>query len=198
MTDVTVTRTRGAADRRDPRRRAAGAMLRVSVEGGGCSGFQYKFDIERSQADDDLVIERDGAIVLIDPVSLQLHGRRRDRFRRRPDRRVVQDRQPERDRLLRLRHQLHDLIGSLMAGLRPGHPAKHGATVPLESRSPGRPSRSLWRSLAGDNGRLRLAVAPTPPRSGAAPRRAALRRAAARGCASGAGRCGRDRDRSPA
>jgi len=48
-----------------------GAMLRVSVEGGGCSGFQYKFDIERAQADDDLVIAREGATVLIDPVSVQ-------------------------------------------------------------------------------------------------------------------------------
>jgi iron-sulfur cluster assembly accessory protein len=45
-------------------------MLRVSVEGGGCSGFQYKFDIERAKADDDLVLSRDGAVVLIDPVSV--------------------------------------------------------------------------------------------------------------------------------
>lgn len=48
-----------------------GTMLRVSVEGGGCSGFQYKFDMERAKADDDLVIARDGATVLIDPVSVQ-------------------------------------------------------------------------------------------------------------------------------
>jgi len=48
----------------------AGAMLRVSVEGGGCSGFQYKFDIDRAKADDDVVIAQDGATVLIDPVSL--------------------------------------------------------------------------------------------------------------------------------
>jgi iron-sulfur cluster assembly accessory protein len=48
----------------------AGAMLRVSVEGGGCSGFQYKFDIERAKAEDDVVIAQDGAMVLIDPVSL--------------------------------------------------------------------------------------------------------------------------------
>ena len=48
----------------------AGTMLRVSVEGGGCSGFQYKFDIERARADDDLVLARDGAVVLIDPVSV--------------------------------------------------------------------------------------------------------------------------------
>ena len=31
-------------------------MLRVSVEGGGCSGFQYKFDVERERADDDIVL----------------------------------------------------------------------------------------------------------------------------------------------
>jgi len=48
----------------------SGTMLRVSVEGGGCSGFQYKFDTERTKADDDIVIERSGATVLIDPVSL--------------------------------------------------------------------------------------------------------------------------------
>jgi iron-sulfur cluster assembly accessory protein len=49
----------------------AGAMLRVSVEGGGCSGFQYKFDFDQSRADDDLVLSGEGAIVLIDPVSQQ-------------------------------------------------------------------------------------------------------------------------------
>jgi iron-sulfur cluster assembly accessory protein len=52
----------------------AGAMLRVSVEGGGCSGFQYKFDVERSRAAEDVVIARDDATVLIDPVSLQFLG----------------------------------------------------------------------------------------------------------------------------
>ena len=46
------------------------SALRVSVEGGGCSGFQYKFDIERAKAADDLVLARDGAVVLIDPVSV--------------------------------------------------------------------------------------------------------------------------------
>jgi iron-sulfur cluster assembly accessory protein len=49
----------------------AGAMLRVSVEGGGCSGFQYRFDVDREQAEDDLVIAREGARVLIDSVSLR-------------------------------------------------------------------------------------------------------------------------------
>jgi iron-sulfur cluster assembly accessory protein len=48
----------------------AGSMLRVSVEGGGCSGFQYKFGVETAKADDDIVIAREGAVVLIDPVSV--------------------------------------------------------------------------------------------------------------------------------
>jgi iron-sulfur cluster assembly accessory protein len=51
-------------------REPSGTMLRVSVQGGGCSGFQYKFDTERARADDDIVIEKAGATVLIDPVSL--------------------------------------------------------------------------------------------------------------------------------
>jgi iron-sulfur cluster assembly accessory protein len=49
----------------------AGSALRVSVEGGGCSGFQYKFDVDRSKTADDLVIGGEGAVVLIDSVSLQ-------------------------------------------------------------------------------------------------------------------------------
>jgi iron-sulfur cluster assembly accessory protein len=47
-----------------------GTALRVSVSGGGCSGFQYGFDLDATRAPDDLVIERDGATVLIDSVSL--------------------------------------------------------------------------------------------------------------------------------
>jgi iron-sulfur cluster assembly accessory protein len=47
-----------------------GAMLRISVEGGGCSGFQYKFDVEKNRAEDDLVIARDGATVVVDPASV--------------------------------------------------------------------------------------------------------------------------------
>ena len=48
----------------------SGAMLRISVEGGGCSGFQYKFDIDHDKAEDDLIIERDSAVVLVDPASV--------------------------------------------------------------------------------------------------------------------------------
>ncbi|MDP2124196.1 MAG: iron-sulfur cluster insertion protein ErpA [Parvibaculum sp.] len=47
-----------------------GAMLRVAVQGGGCSGFQYGFTLDDLRQDDDLVLERDGATVLIDAVSV--------------------------------------------------------------------------------------------------------------------------------
>ena len=49
---------------------AASTLFRVSVEGGGCSGFQYRFDLVSERAPDDLLIERDGARVVVDPVSL--------------------------------------------------------------------------------------------------------------------------------
>ncbi|MDD9798142.1 MAG: iron-sulfur cluster insertion protein ErpA [Alphaproteobacteria bacterium] len=48
---------------------ADGSMLRVSVRGGGCSGFQYHFAIDEAQIADDMVIERDGVKLLIDSVS---------------------------------------------------------------------------------------------------------------------------------
>ncbi len=50
----------------------AGAALRISVKGGGCSGFQYAFDIEKNHAEDDLVVTRDGASIVVDPVSLEM------------------------------------------------------------------------------------------------------------------------------
>ena len=49
---------------------SAGSMLRLAVTGGGCSGFQYDFSLVADRLDDDLLIEHEGAVVLIDPVSL--------------------------------------------------------------------------------------------------------------------------------
>ena len=45
--------------------------LRVSVEGGGCSGFSYKFDLIDATNEDDIVLANDGSTVAIDPISLQ-------------------------------------------------------------------------------------------------------------------------------
>ena len=47
-------------------------MLRVAVDGGGCSGFQYRFDLVDSAEADDLRVERDGAAALVDVISLAL------------------------------------------------------------------------------------------------------------------------------
>ena len=47
-----------------------GLMLRIAVTGGGCSGFQYNFAFDDSRSEDDLVIEKMGATVLVDSVSL--------------------------------------------------------------------------------------------------------------------------------
>jgi len=46
-------------------------LLRVSVNGGGCSGFSYEFGFADAQGDDDLLIERDGARIVIDEMSLE-------------------------------------------------------------------------------------------------------------------------------
>ena len=49
-----------------------GAALRISVKGGGCSGFSYAFDVDKTRAEDDFVVTRDGATVVVDPVSLEM------------------------------------------------------------------------------------------------------------------------------
>ena len=56
-----------------------GAVFRVSVEGGGCSGFQYQFAIDQKPSDEDALVEMGGARVAIDPASLgYLSGARID------------------------------------------------------------------------------------------------------------------------
>jgi iron-sulfur cluster assembly accessory protein len=47
-------------------------VLRLSVEGGGCSGFTYKFEMDETPAGDDTVAETGGVLLLVDPVSLDL------------------------------------------------------------------------------------------------------------------------------
>ena len=70
MDNITVTERAARRIGEILRHEPPGTMLRVSVEGGGCSGFQYKFDVDRAQADDDLVIKSEGATVLIDQTSV--------------------------------------------------------------------------------------------------------------------------------
>ncbi|MFN2099359.1 iron-sulfur cluster insertion protein ErpA [Altererythrobacter sp. MF3-039] len=48
------------------------ALLRLSVEGGGCSGFQYKFDLAEAAEADDIVSETEGVRLVVDPISLDL------------------------------------------------------------------------------------------------------------------------------
>ena len=62
-------------------KQAKPAILRLSVEGGGCSGFQYKLDLADEQAEDDPVSDTDG-VVVVDP-SVD-HRRQRGGFRRIP------------------------------------------------------------------------------------------------------------------
>ncbi len=47
-----------------------GMMLRIAVNGGGCSGFQYDFTLDDTRTEEDVAIERDGSTVLVDQVSL--------------------------------------------------------------------------------------------------------------------------------
>jgi iron-sulfur cluster insertion protein len=68
MTDGLVRRIRQMQDEKsDP-----GLMLRVTVNGGGCQGFEYAFGFAHEQAKDDALFEKDGVKLLIDETSLAL------------------------------------------------------------------------------------------------------------------------------
>jgi iron-sulfur cluster assembly accessory protein len=69
-----LTLTESAAQRVGAIARKQGkpAILRLSVEGGGCSGFQYKFDLTDAAEAEDSVSETDGVRLVVDPVSLEL------------------------------------------------------------------------------------------------------------------------------
>ncbi len=74
MTETTVTLSPNAARRIHAIGQTEGhpVMLRVAVDGGGCSGFQYRFDLVQAAEADDLKIEYDGAAALIDEMSMVL------------------------------------------------------------------------------------------------------------------------------
>ena len=71
MTGITLTERAARRINEIMAAEPQGSMLRISVNGGGCSGFAYAFDVDRTRQDDDIVVERDGVSVLVDQVSLQ-------------------------------------------------------------------------------------------------------------------------------
>lgn len=70
----TITLTQAAANRVAliAQKQSAPAILRLSVEGGGCSGFQYKFDLADAPESDDSVSETEGVRLVVDPISFEL------------------------------------------------------------------------------------------------------------------------------
>ena len=68
--DLTLSETAARQIRAIGQAEGKPLMLRVAVEGGGCSGFQYQFDLVENAQPEDLRIERDGAAALVDDVSL--------------------------------------------------------------------------------------------------------------------------------
>src|SRR3989338_7786217 len=74
MTQTDLTLSENAARRIKAMGESEGRplMLRIAVDGGGCSGFQYRFDLVDTAEEDDLKVERDGAAALVDGVSLAL------------------------------------------------------------------------------------------------------------------------------
>ncbi len=70
MADIALTPAAAAQINAVVASEPPGAGLRVAVDGGGCSGFQYEIAIAPAAGADDLVIERDGARLFVDPVSL--------------------------------------------------------------------------------------------------------------------------------
>jgi len=76
---VTLTETAARRVAEILKTEPAGSALRVSVDGGGCSGFQYTYAITQDRSDEDFVLARDGAVAVIDPISLDfLKGSRID------------------------------------------------------------------------------------------------------------------------
>lgn len=70
MTDLSLSAAAASRIKTVVSDQPAGAGLRVAVEGGGCSGFQYEIQVAPAPNPDDTVIERDGARVFVDSVSL--------------------------------------------------------------------------------------------------------------------------------
>ncbi len=71
MSDVTMTESAASRIKAILEKQPGANALRVAVDGGGCSGFSYRFDFAEAPENGDLVIERDGATIVIDEMSLE-------------------------------------------------------------------------------------------------------------------------------
>ena len=71
MSNITLSESAAKRIRAILEKQPDKSYLRVSVEGGGCSGFSYKFDLDDTANQDDLIVSRDGVNVLIDEMSIE-------------------------------------------------------------------------------------------------------------------------------
>jgi iron-sulfur cluster insertion protein len=74
VSQAEVTLTQSAAKRVAwiAARQSRPAILRLAVDGGGCAGFTYKFDLAEAAGDGDAIVETDGVKLVVDPMSLDL------------------------------------------------------------------------------------------------------------------------------
>lgn len=72
MSDIALSPSAAARVAAIAARQEKPAILRLSVDGGGCAGFQYRFDLAGAVEAEDAVAERDGVTLVVDPVSLDL------------------------------------------------------------------------------------------------------------------------------
>jgi iron-sulfur cluster insertion protein len=72
MTDIALTSSAAFRVAAIATKQGKAPILRLAVEGGGCSGFQYRFGLADSVEGDDLAVETDGVTLVVDAVSLDL------------------------------------------------------------------------------------------------------------------------------
>src|SRR3569623_66553 len=72
MSDIALSPSAAARVAAIAARQGKPAILRLSVDGGGCAGFQYRFELAEAVADDDAIARADGVTLVVDPISLDL------------------------------------------------------------------------------------------------------------------------------
>ncbi len=72
MSDIALSTSAAARVASIAQRQGKPAILRLSVEGGGCAGFQYRFGLAEGVEAEDVAVARDGVTLVVDPVSLDL------------------------------------------------------------------------------------------------------------------------------